>query len=295
MMIERITGHTVLTGLLGRPVSHSISPMMHNESFRQLNLDFAYLAFDVGTEELKTAVEGLKVLGVRGFNLTMPDKNLMCEYADHLSPASQLIGAVNTIVNDNGILTGHTTDGTGYMRSASDAGYHLPGKNMTLLGGGGAATSICVQAALDGMKEIAVFNIKDEFWDRLQKLVDQINNKTDCNVSLYDLKDQTMLNQSIHHSHILTNATSVGMSPDTDRCIITDLSVFRPDLIVSDVIYNPKETKLLRLAKEHGCPVFNGMYMLLYQGAEAFRLWTGKPMPIDSIKQQFFKHALERV
>lgn len=287
-MTERITGHTVLTGLLGRPVSHSISPMIHNESFRQLNLDYAYLAFDVGTKELKTAVEGLRTLGARGFNLTMPDKNLVVEYIDRLSPAAKLIGAVNTVVNDNGILTGYTTDGTGYMRSAIDAGFELPGKNMTLLGGGGAATAICVQAALDGMKEIHVFNIKDAFWERLNGLVDNINHNTDCKVSLYDLADTAMLKQSIGQSHILTNATSVGMSPGTDQCIITDTSVFRPDLIVSDVIYNPEETKLLRIAKEHGCPTFNGLYMLLYQGAEAFRLWTGQDMPAQHIKEMFF-------
>lgn len=288
-MESRITGHTVLTGLLGSPVAHSISPMMHNEAFRQLGLDYAYLAFNVGTDNLKTAVEGLKVLGVRGFNLTMPDKNLMAEYCDHLSPAAQIIGAVNTVVNDNGVLTGHTTDGIGYMQAAKDAGYDLTGKTMTLLGGGGAATAICVQAALDGLKEIHVFNIKDQFFPRLQALVDRINEKTDCKVTLDDLADATELKKAVDASDILTNGTSVGMSPNTDNCLITDMSMFRPDLIVSDVIYNPEETKLLRLAREHGCPTFNGLYMLLYQGAAAFTLWTGKEMPIDIIKEKYFK------
>lgn len=287
-MTERITGHTVLTGLLGSPVAHSISPMMHNESFRQLNLDYAYLAFNVGTDNLKAAVEGLKTLGARGFNLTMPDKNLMCEYADHLSPASVLTGAVNTVVNDNGILTGHTTDGSGYMQAARDAGFDLTGKNMTLLGGGGAAASVCVQAALDGVKEITVFNIKDQFFSRLCTMVDNINKTTSCRVSLYDLEDKTMLKQAVENSYILTNATSVGMSPETDQCIINDTSLFRPDLIVSDVIYNPLETKLLRMARERGCPTFNGLYMLLYQGAEAFKLWTGHEMPVQIIKEKFF-------
>ena len=287
-MEARITGHTVLTGLLGSPVEHSISPMMHNESFRQLGLDFAYLAFDVGTENLKTAVEGLKVLGVRGFNVTMPDKNLMAEYCDYLSPAAEIIGAVNTVVNDNGILTGYTTDGIGYMQAARDAGYDLTGKTMTLLGGGGAATAICVQAALDGLKEIRVFNLKDAFYPRLQALVDKINEKTDCKVTLSDLADKAALKASIDTSHILVNGTSVGMSPNTDACLIDDLSVFRPDLIVSDVIYNPEETKLLRLAREHGCKTFNGLYMLLYQGAEAFKIWTGKEMPVDIVKEKYF-------
>lgn len=287
-MEARITGHTVLTGLLGSPVAHSISPMMHNESFRQLGLDYAYLAFNVDTEHLKTAVEGLKVLGVRGFNLTMPNKNLMAEYCDHLSPASEIIGAVNTVVNNNGVLTGHTTDGIGYMQAARDAGFDLTGKTMTLLGGGGAATAICVQAALDGLKEIHVFNIKDSFFPRLQSLVDRINERTDCKVTLDDLADKTALKSAIDGSHILTNGTSVGMSPNTEGCLIEDMTLFRPDLIVSDVIYNPEETKLLRLAREHGCQTFNGLYMLLYQGAAAFKLWTGQDMPVDVIKEKYF-------
>ena len=286
-MEARITGHTVLTGLLGSPVAHSISPMMHNDSFRRLGLDYAYLAFNVGTENLKTAVEGLKVLGIRGFNLTMPDKNLMAEYCDHLSPAAEIIGAVNTVVNENGVLTGHTTDGIGYMQAAKDAGFDLTGKTMTLLGGGGAATAICVQAALDGLKEIHVFNIKDPFFPRLQSLVERINERTGCKVTLDNLADKA-LKSAVENSHILTNGTSVGMSPNTDGCLIEDMSLFRPDLIVSDVIYNPEETKLLRLAREHGCRTFNGLYMLLYQGAAAFKLWTGQDMPVDVIKEKYF-------
>ncbi len=287
-MKDRITGHTVLTGLLGSPVAHSISPMMHNESFRQLGLDYAYLAFDVGTDQLKTAVDGLKALGVRGFNLTMPDKNLMCSYCDHLSPAAELIGAVNTVVNDHGVLTGYTTDGIGYMEAARDAGFELPGKVMTLLGGGGAATAVCVQAALDGLKEIRVFNIKDQFYGRLEKLAADLNAKTACHVTVGDLADTRALYDSIASSDILTNATSVGMAPNVDVCLIDDPDVFRPSLIVSDVIYNPEQTKLLRMASERGCATFNGLYMLLYQGAAAFKIWTGQEMPVAVIKEKFF-------
>lgn len=288
-MIERITGHTVLTGLLGSPVSHSISPMMHNEAFKLLDLDYAYLAFDVGTDNLKTTVEGLKVLGARGFNCTMPDKNLMFELVDKLSPAAQLIGAVNTVVNDNGILTGHNTDGVGYMHAVRDAGFDIIGKKMTLLGAGGAATAICVQAALDGVSEIDVFSIKDQFFDRAVQLVDNINAKTNCKASLYEMPDDTTLNKSISESFILTNGTSVGMAPNVDNSIINDITMLRSDLIVSDVIYNPSQTKLLTLAKEAGCSTFNGLYMLLYQGAESFKLWTGHEMPTKQIKDKFFQ------
>lgn len=286
--MKEITGHTRLTGLLGSPVSHSISPMMHNESFRQLDLDYVYLAFDVGTDTLETAVNGLRALNVRGFNITMPDKNLMATLCDKLSPAAEISGAVNTVVNDNGILTGYTTDGIGYMRAASDAGHNIIGKKMTLLGAGGAATSVLVQAALDGVAEISVFSIRDAFWERAEKTVAMLNDRTNCKVTLYDFSDENILRREIADSAILTNGTSVGMAPNTDRSIITDATMFHKDLIVSDVIYNPRETKLMKLAKEAGCQTFNGLYMLLYQGAEAFKLWTGQDMPVDIIKEKYF-------
>lgn len=286
--MNQITGHTRLTGLLGSPVAHSISPMMHNEAFLQLGLDYVYLAFDVGTDRLETVVEGLRAMNVRGFNLTMPDKNLMCSLCDKLSPAAEISGAVNTVVNDNGVLTGYTTDGIGYMQAARDAGHDLPGKKMTLLGAGGAATAILVQAALDGLSEISVFSIRDEFFPRAEKTVDELNHRTDCKVRLYDFEDESILRREIAESAILTNGTSVGMLPGADRSIITDPSMFHKDLIVSDVIYNPRETLLLKLAREAGCATFNGLYMLMYQGAEAFKLWTGQEMPVPLIKEKYF-------
>lgn len=290
-MNREITGHTVLTCLLGSPVAHSISPQMHNESFRVLGLDYAYLAFDVSPEQLKSVVEGLKFMNVRGYNLTMPHKNLICEYVDHLSDAARLSHSVNTVVNDNGVLTGHTTDGIGYMRAVEDAGYSIMGKKMTLLGAGGASSSVLVQAALDGVKEIDVFNRHGANFDRAQSLIDRLNKETSCVVSLYDLEDERQLEESISESAILTNGTSVGMNPNPDNCLIKNSDVFRKDLIVSDLIYNPRETKLMRLAKERGAKTFNGLYMLLYQGAAAFTLWTGKEMPVEHIKQLYFKES----
>lgn len=287
-MITNISGHTKLTGLLGSPVSHSISPFMHNESFSQLGLDYVYLCFDVDTTNLKTAIEGLKVIGATGFNCTYPDKNLMCQLADELSPAAKMIGAVNTVLNDNGKLIGYNTDGTGYMMSVKDAGYDIIGKKMTLLGAGGAAAAICVQAALDGVKEIDVYSLKDEFWDRAVSLIDSINKNTTCNANLYEYNDSNSFKKSVSESTILTNGTSLGLAPNIDACPVQDTSVFREGLIVSDVIYNPKETTLLRLANNAGCNTLNGLYMLLYQGAEAFKIWTGKDMPISIVKEKFF-------
>lgn len=285
--ISEITGQTRLTGLLGSPVSHSKSPLMHNEAYRLLGLDYVYLCFDVPENNLQVAFEGLKKLNVAGFNCTMPDKTLMSKLVDELSPAAKIISAVNTVVNDNGKFVGHNTDGTGYIRSLQDCGHNIVGKKMTLLGSGGAASSICVQAALDGAREIDVLSIKDNFWSKAEKLVSDINNNTDCKVNLIEMNDDS-IGESVFSSDILTNATPIGMAPNTDGCLVKDSSILRPELIVSDIIYNPLETKLYKMAKEKGCSVFNGLYMLLYQGAEAFYLWTGKKMPTEEIKAKYF-------
>lgn len=287
---RQITGHTKLTGLLGSPVAHSISPMMHNESFRLLGLDYVYLCFDVDDKNLETVVNGLRYMDVKGFNCTMPVKNRMAELADELSPAAKMIGAVNTVQNENGKLIGHNTDGIGYMQSVKDAGFDITGKTMTLLGAGGAASSIFVQAALDGVSNIHVFSIKDKFWERAERMVDMVNANTNCSATLYELGNDSVLGASIAQSDILTNATSVGMAPNTNNCIINDKHMLRENLIVSDVIYNPMETKLLQMAKEQGCPTFNGLYMLLYQGAEAFKIWTGADMPVKEIKAKYFSN-----
>ena len=284
-----ITGHTRLTALLGSPVAHSISPLMHNEAFQLLDLDYTYLCFEVNEETLPAAVDGLKACGIRGFNLTMPNKNKIVELLDELSPAARLIGAVNTVVNDDGHLTGYNTDGVGYMQAVKDAGYDITGKTITIMGAGGAATAICAQAALDGVEKIHIFAREtSRFWDRTQKLAENINSTLPCKAVLHENKDTAALAQAISESALLLNATSVGMAPNTEGTIIEDTSLYHPDLIVSDVIYNPRETRFLKEAREAGCRTFNGMYMLLYQGAEAFRLWPGKEMPVKEIKANFF-------
>lgn len=278
-----------MTGLLGSPVKHSISPMMHNEAFRQLGLDYVYLAFNVGEKELRTAVEGLRTIGVRGFNLTMPNKNQMCKLADELSPAARIIGAVNTIVNDNGVFKGYSTDGIGFMQSVQKAGKEIKGEKMTLLGAGGASASILVQAALDGVAEISVFSRKGKFYERAERIISELREMTKCSFQLNDFSDTALLKRETHDSTILVNGTSVGMAPDLDGCIIADDDIFHKDLYVYDVIYNPRETMMLKRARMSGCQTQNGLDMLLYQGAAAFELWTGEKMPVDIIKQKYFQ------
>lgn len=284
----QIDGKTVLTGLFGHPVSHSISPLMHNEAFRLLGLNYCYLCFDVDAAGMEKAIDGIRTMGLRGFNCTMPDKQIMAKLADRLAPAARLSGAVNTVVNDDGILTGHNTDGTGYMMAVKDAGYDIIGKEMTLLGGGGAATAIAVQAALDGVKKINIFCRHGRSWNHISSLTQKLNAETNCKVVLYDFSDMTALQSCLEESCILTNATNFGMAPDVNGCPVPDTIKLPSSLIVSDIIYNPRETVLYKRAQEAGCPVMNGLYMLLYQGAEAFRIWTGKDMPIDIIKEKYF-------
>lgn len=283
-----ITGRTRLTGLLGSPVAHSVSPLMHNEAFQMLNLDYAYLCFDIKEEQMEDAVKALKLLNVRGFNCTMPDKIRMFELADRLTPAAELIGAVNTVVNEDGEFVGYNTDGVGFVEAVKDCGYDIKGKKMTILGAGGAATAMAVQAALDGVKELAIFNRKSRSWNRGQQLVDNINAKTECKAVLYDLDDENMLRQQTADSYILVNGTPSGMAPNTDATPISDVTMLHEGLIIYDAIYNPRETRLMKEGRDRGCKVHNGMYMLLYQGAEAFRLWTGQKMPVEEIKKKYF-------
>ena len=284
-MAERINGHTELIGLIATPIRHSKSPTMHNEAFAKLGLDYAYLAFEVGNEQLEDAVKGLKALGVKGYNVSMPNKTVIGKYLDELSPAAQLCGAVNTVVYEDGKLTGHITDGIGYMRSLKDKGFDVIGKKITVVGAGGAATAICIQAALDGVKEIAIFNRKDEFWERAQQNVKNINEKTNCKATLYDLADKDALRREIADSYLFANATGVGMKPLEGQMVIPDESYLRPDLIVTDVVYMPTKTKLLEVAESVGCQYMNGLGMMLYQGAAAFKMWTKQDMPIEHIKE----------
>ena len=287
-MKKDITGHTRLICLLGNPVAHSISPAMHNLSFETLGLDYVYLAFQTSIEQFDTTVSTLKQIGARGFNCTMPCKRIAAERCDKLSSAARLMNSVNTVVIEDGKLTGHNTDGMGFMRSVIDAGHDIIGKEMTLLGSGGAASAVLAQAALDGAAKIHVFARKGNSWKVIEKEADSINKETACKVTLNEFSDETSLRSSIADSAILVNASSVGMAPDTDHCLIPDTSYFHSELIVSDVIYNPKKTKLLSMAESAGLASFNGMYMLLYQGAEAFKIWTGQDMPVDLVKRELF-------
>ncbi len=288
-MDNRITGKTRTLALIGSPVGHSGSPAMYNYCFDKLGFDCVYVAFDVPLEKLGDAMTGIKALNFRGINITMPCKSAVLSYMDEVSPAAKLMGACNTALNDNGRWIGHNTDGVGYVESLKAEGVDIAGKRITIMGAGGAGTAIAVQCALSGAKQISIFNLKDEFFTRAEKTAENICSELhDCSVRVHDLSDENALLNSVMNSDILANTTRAGMAPDLNKMPISSTEVLRAGLVVTDTIYNPRETRLLREAKAAGCVTVGGTGMLIYQGAAAFRLYTGAEMPVDEIRTKFF-------
>ena len=287
-----IDGRTKLIGLLATPIGHSLSPKMHNLAFKKLELNYVYMAFEVGNEQLQDVLTGLRALNIRGWNVSMPNKTKILPYLDEISPAAQFAGAVNTVVNEDGKLIGHITDGTGYVRGLKEDGVDIKGKKMVLMGAGGAATAIAIQCAIDGAAEIHIFNGNDEFYERAVKNADIINHQIEdknCKATVSRLEDLDALKEAIAKCDILTNGTGVGMKPLESESLIPDVSWLRPDLVVSDIVYIPRKTRLMELAEEAGCQkVINGLGMMLWQGAKAFEIWTGQEMPVEYIKEQMF-------
>ena len=289
-MEARISGHTKLFCLIGSPVGHSGAPAMYNYSFARTGIDAAYLAFEIPLEQVKEGVAALKTLQVGGFNITMPCKTAVAELLDELSPAAKLIGACNTVtVGEDGKLTGHNTDGMGFVRNLHENGVEVQGKKLVVLGAGGAATAICVQTALDGASEIAIFNRKDEFYANGEHTVEKLRQAVPgCKVSITPLEDSAALAEAVKSCDILVNATKVGMKPLDGETLI-DPALFRSDLVVADTVYNPRETRMIQEAKAAGCKAaIGGIGMLLWQGVAAFKLFTGKDMPAQEVLEKFF-------
>ena len=284
-----ITGHTRMGCLLGSPVRHSLSPVMYNDSFRTLGLDCVYLCFEIGPTSLGETVRVLRDMEVYGFNLTMPNKTAVIPFLDALSEEAKLTGAVNTVKNTDGKLTGYNTDGMGYIQSLRKEGITVEGMEMTLLGAGGAAGAIAVQAALEGAGRIHLVSRKGKSWAHARELTDTINEKTACRADLTELSDEKLVMGHLESSRVLTNATNAGMGAQTGVMPLPEGIVLPEGLIVSDIIYEPRETRLLKEAKKRGLKTMNGLKMLLYQGEAAFRIWTGRQMPVEMILKKYFE------
>ncbi|XNM83315.1 quinate/shikimate dehydrogenase [Escherichia coli] len=274
-----------LIGLMAYPFRHSLSPEMQNKALEKAGLPFTYMAFEVDNDSFPGAIEGLKALKMRGTGISMPNKQLACEYVDELTPAAKLVGAINTIVNDDGYLRGYNTDGTGHIRAIKESGFDIKGKTMVLLGAGGSSTAIGAQGAIEGLKEIKLFNRRDEFLDKALAFAQRVNENTDCVVTVTDLADQQAFAEALASADILTNGTKVGMKPLENESLVNDISLLHPGLLVTECVYNPRMTAYCSRRNKLVAKRLMDDGMLLWQGAEQFTLWTGKDFPLEYVKQ----------
>lgn len=292
--MPNITGHTELVGLMAYPIRHSQSPTTHNLAYDRNGDDVIQLAFEVDNDSLKDAVQSIRALKMLGSNVSMPNKTVVHQYLDEVDDAARLCGAINTVVNvrdENGEVTGYlkgyNTDGMGYWRGLKEAGIDYKGKKLVLIGTGGAAAAIAVRGALGGLASIEIFNIKDKFYDRGVDIAKLINENTECKAEMHDLADLDLLKEKMHEADLFCDATGVGMHPLEDLSNIPDGSFFKPDLIVTDTVYAPRETVMMKQAKDAGVKtVMNGLSMMLFQALIAIELYTGKETDVEYMKEQ---------
>ena len=274
----KINGYTRLAAVVANPIKHSISPFIHNSAFEATETNGVYLAWEVEATDLAETVANIRRYQMYGINLSMPYKEQVIPYLDQLSEEACLIGAVNTVVNREGTLIGYNTDGKGFFKSLPS--FKISRKRLVLLGAGGAAKAILVQAILDGVSQVSVF-VRSASIEKTRPYLEKLQNATGFRVDLFALEDVQYLQDSITQADLLVNATSVGM--DGVSLPIPASVVLPEKLLVADVIYQPFETPFLKWARNQGNQSINGLGMLLYQAAEAFELWTGKEMPTDQI------------
>ncbi|MFH1640283.1 MAG: shikimate dehydrogenase [Chloroflexota bacterium] len=274
-MSQQVSGKTRICGLIGDPVEHTMSPLIQNAAFRESGLDYIYLAFHVKGDELSQAIAGMRALDIAGLNVTIPHKVAVMKYLDKLDPLARMIGSVNTIVNEDGILTGYNTDAPGFLRPLQDGGIEPKGKRVVIMGAGGAARAIAfILAGQD-----AVLTMLNRTPEKARVIGDRIKETLGKEMSVLELNPGN-LRDATHRADILVNTTSIGMSPDTGKTLV-GRELLRPGLVVYDIVYNPIETRLLREAREAGARTLDGAHMLAWQGALAFEKWTHRTAPID--------------
>jgi shikimate dehydrogenase len=276
-----IKGSTNIVGLIGHPVEHSFSPPMHNAAFNALNMDWAYVAFDVNPFNVKSAIEGAKSLNIKGFNVTIPHKIEVMKYLDEIDEVAGLIGAVNTI--DFKSMKGYNTDGIGAVKAIEEV-TSIKNKNVVVAGAGGASRAISFYIAKYGAESVTILNRNVE---KAQSLADDINLIDDVNAdSIKNIKGH------VADADILIDTTPVGMHPNVNDDAIICAEDMHEDLVVFDAVYNPNETVLIKEAiKANAKPVY-GIKMLLYQGVESFKIWTGQNPPVDVMEDALKKHLI---
>ena len=280
-----ISGKTRLCGLIGDPVEHTMSPAMHNAAFRELGLDFLYVPFRVKREELGKAIAGMRALSIKGLNVTIPHKVAVLQFMDELDPLAEKIGAVNTIVNDDGLLKGYNTDATGFLQALLERGIEPEGKNIVILGAGGASRAVSFILADRGAHLVILNRLLELDWaEELAGRISQIFSKE---VEALELNRENLI-KALGKADILVNTTSVGMSPNIDETPVAS-DLLRPSLVIFDVVYNPIKTRLLKEAEAAGAETIGGLDMLIWQGALAFEKWTGRKAPVELMRKEAIK------
>ena len=280
-MKELISGQTIVCGIIGDPIEHTMSPAMHNAAFKSLGMDYVYIPFKVKSMELRKAIEGIRGLNLRGVNVTIPHKVAVIQLLDHLDPLAERIGAVNTIVNDEGILTGYNTDATGFLQTLHDRNVEPAEKKVLLLGAGGAARAIGHILTREKAK-LTILNRKQELsW--AEDLAARLSRNYKTDVKALELTAEN-LKKAITNTDLLVNATSHGMSPEIDATPVP-AEMLTDNLTVFDIIYNPLATRLLREAKAAGAKTIDGLEMLVRQGAASFEIWTAAKPPVDVMRE----------
>ena len=265
-----ISSHTKLLCIIGYPVGHSMSPVMHNPALQELGLDFVYVAFEVHPDNLEKAVQGFRALDIKGINVTIPHKETIIKYLDEIDPISEKMGAINTIKNEDGYLKAKNTDAAGAKKSLVDAGFTIEGKNIVFVGSGGAARSIAYILSEDA-KRVVLTDIIEE---RAVTVAKEISENMGANVE-GKLASDKVFAEEIKNADLLINATPIGMYPKEGISPISK-DLLHQELFVFDVIYNPMETQLMKEAAGIGCKTLSGLDMLVNQGVIAFEWWTGK-------------------
>ena len=278
-------GKTKVCGIIGDPIEHTVSPQMHNAAFAKMGIDYLYIPFRVRKEGLGKAIEGMRALNIRGLNVTIPHKVAVIPFLDELDPLAEKIGAVNTIVNEDGVLKGYNTDATGFLQALLERGTEPEGKNIVILGAGGASRAISFILA-EGDAHLIILNRLLEL-DWAEELAHRLSQTFNQEVKALKL-DEENLAMVLDWADILVNATSVGMSPNIDETPVP-AQLLKPGLVVFDIVYNPIKTRLLREAEAAGAKTINGVDMLVWQGASSVEMWTGLREPIKLIREEAIK------
>ncbi|TET26402.1 MAG: shikimate dehydrogenase [Dehalococcoidia bacterium] len=280
-----MSGKTKICGVIGDPIEHTMSPAIHNAAFNKLGLDYVYLPFQVKKEELGRAIEGMRGLNIKGLSVTIPHKVAVIILLDELDHNAERIGAINTITNDNGVLKGYNTDAGGFRQALLEKGVTPEGKNIVILGAGGVSRTISFTLAEEGARLVILNRLLELDWAKeLASRLSLIFNREFPALELVEGN----LAKAIERADILVNATSVGMSPNVNETLVP-ARLLKPGLVVFDVVYNPIKTMLLKEAEAAGAEIISGVDMLVWQGALAFKMWTGVEAPLELMREELIK------